>query len=103
MNAVGACTPAHRELDTAAVLRARVIVDTMAACLKEPGELIRFRNDSHHPLTPVTHPSPTVTHTPGDLVAPITAGEIEVSHLKGELGSVLSGQLEGRTSDDEVR
>ena len=40
VNAVGACTPLHRELDTAAVRRSRVIVDTMTACLTEPGDLV---------------------------------------------------------------
>ena len=74
VNAVGACTPMHRELDTEAVRRSRVFVDTMAACLKEPG----------------------------DLVAPLSCGEIEPSHLLGELGAVLGGTLEGRTSDDEI-
>jgi ornithine cyclodeaminase/alanine dehydrogenase-like protein (mu-crystallin family) len=103
---VGACTPVHRELDTAvcachviyvcstlyhllsvlavltmctvcsmqAVRRSRVFVDTMAACLTEPG----------------------------DLVAPLSCGDIEPSHLLGELGAVLAGTLAGRTSDDEI-
>ena len=74
VNAVGACTPAHRELDTEAVLRARVFVDTLAACKTEPG----------------------------DLVAPLKAGEITEAHLLGEVGAVLSGALAGRASDDEI-
>ena len=74
INAVGACSPTHRELDTEAVRRARVFVDTMEACLKEPG----------------------------DLVAPISAKQIEPSHLVGEVGAVLSGQLAGRSSVEEI-
>ena len=57
-----------------AVRRSRVFVDTMAACLTEPG----------------------------DLVTPLSCGEIEPSHLLGELGAVLGGTLAGRTSDDEI-
>ena len=74
VNAVGACTPAHRELDTEAVLRGRVFVDTMEACAREPG----------------------------DLVTPLKAGDIQPSHLLGEVGQILQGRLAGRTSQDEI-
>ena len=62
MNAVGACTPAHRELDTAAVQRARVYVDTLDACLKEPGMsrphflLERTSSDCTPNVTPISYP-----------------------------------------------
>ncbi|MGZ6544436.1 MAG: ornithine cyclodeaminase family protein [Actinomycetota bacterium] len=39
VNAVGSYRPASRELDTAAVLRARVVVETRDAALAEAGEL----------------------------------------------------------------
>ena len=74
VNAVGSCTPAHRELDTEAVRRARVFVDTMAACAVEPG----------------------------DLVTPIRDRELEATHLLGEVGAVLNGALAGRASKEEV-
>ena len=74
VNAVGACTPAHRELDTAAVRGARLFVDTRDACLREPG----------------------------DLVVPLREGELTEEHLLGEVGAVLSGALPGRTTDDEI-
>lgn len=38
--AVGACLPAHRELDPALVARARLFVDSRAAALKEAGDVV---------------------------------------------------------------
>ncbi len=38
--AVGACVPAQRELDPALVARARLIVDSRAAALKESGDIV---------------------------------------------------------------
>jgi alanine dehydrogenase len=38
--AVGSCTPRHRELDPALVARARLIVDSRAAALKEAGDVV---------------------------------------------------------------
>jgi ornithine cyclodeaminase/alanine dehydrogenase-like protein (mu-crystallin family) len=40
INAVGAFTPQMRELDTAAVARARVVVETRASALEEAGDLL---------------------------------------------------------------
>ena len=37
---VGACIPTQRELDPALVQRARVVVDSRAAALKESGDLV---------------------------------------------------------------
>jgi alanine dehydrogenase len=37
---VGACVPRHRELDPALVARARLIVDSRAAALKEAGDVV---------------------------------------------------------------
>jgi ornithine cyclodeaminase/alanine dehydrogenase-like protein (mu-crystallin family) len=39
VNAVGSYQPASRELDTSAMLRARVVVETREAALAEAGEL----------------------------------------------------------------
>ncbi len=38
--AVGACVPTQRELDPALVVRARLIVDSVAAALKEAGDVV---------------------------------------------------------------
>jgi ornithine cyclodeaminase/alanine dehydrogenase-like protein (mu-crystallin family) len=40
INAVGCCTPRERELDLEAVAGSRLYVDTRAACVKEPGDLV---------------------------------------------------------------
>jgi len=74
INAVGACTPAHRELDTNVLQRSKVYVDTMAACIKEPG----------------------------DLVQPLESGEIERSHFLGEIGSLLKGEIENPRGEEDV-
>eukprot|EP01065_Artemidia_motanka_P010044 TRINITY_DN15243_c0_g1_i1.p1 TRINITY_DN15243_c0_g1~~TRINITY_DN15243_c0_g1_i1.p1 ORF type:complete len:552 (+),score=101.38 TRINITY_DN15243_c0_g1_i1:175-1830(+) len=74
VNAVGACTPAHRELDTEAVKRSRLFTDTKEACLKEPG----------------------------DIVVPLEAGEISETHLVAEVGAVLAGQAEGRRGPSDI-
>ncbi len=74
INAVGACFAANRELDTAAVVRSRVIVDRRESALAEAG----------------------------DLLIPMKEGAITESHIVGELGNVLLGRVEGRRSKDEV-
>lgn len=56
--AVGACRAAHRELDTALVARARVVVDSRAAAMKEAG----------------------------DILIPIAEGAINKDHIRAELG-----------------
>jgi alanine dehydrogenase len=40
INAVGSCFPTQRELDTLAVTRSKLFVDTREACLKEPGCIV---------------------------------------------------------------
>ena len=74
VNAVGACTPGHRELATSVLVGSRVFVDTMDACLREPG----------------------------DIVVPLKSGEIQSSLLLGEIGAVLAGTIQGRVSVDDV-
>ena len=72
--AIGACRPTQREMPTALVARARLIVDSRDAALIEAG----------------------------DIVLPIKEGAFGVDHIVGELGAVVLGQCEGRTSDAEV-
>ena len=74
VNAVGACFPATRELDTAAVARARLIVDRRESTLAEAG----------------------------DFLIPRAEGAFGDEHIAGELGDVLLGRLPGRRTADEV-
>lgn len=74
INAVGCCTPRERELDLEAVTCSRLYVDTRAACVKEPG----------------------------DLVVPLQRGELTEDHIVGEIGEVLNGTVGGRESDSEI-
>jgi len=74
VNAVGACVPAHRELDTAAVRRARLFVDRRESAL----------------------------HEAGDILIPIREGAIGEDHIVGEIGELLLGRIEGRRGALEV-
>jgi alanine dehydrogenase len=74
VNAVGACVPAHRELDTAAVRRARLFVDRRESAL----------------------------HEAGDILIPIQEGAIGEDHIVGEIGELLLGRIEGRRDALEV-
>lgn len=74
VNAVGACVPAARELDTEAIRRARLFVDHRAAALKEAG----------------------------DLLIPIAEGAVAAEHVQAEIGDVLAGLHPGRRSGDEI-
>jgi len=74
LNAVGACVPASRELDTAAVARARVFVDRRESAL----------------------------HEAGDLVIPIREGAFGPDHIAAEIGEVLLGRVPGRRSLEEI-
>lgn len=71
---VGACRPTQREMPTALVARSRLFVDSRAGALKEAG----------------------------DVLLAIAEGAIDASHLAGELGEVVLGQVRGRLSDDDV-
>jgi len=74
INAVGAPRPDWRELDTEAVRRARVYVDSRAGALLESG----------------------------DLLLPIQEGAIGRAHIVGEIGEVLAGTMAGRTSARDI-
>jgi ornithine cyclodeaminase len=74
VNVVGAATPACREVDTEAVVRARVYVDRRESALGEAG----------------------------DLLIPLGEGAIEASHVRAELGELLTGRAPGRGSDAEI-
>jgi ornithine cyclodeaminase len=74
VNAVGACFPTARELDTAAVVRSRFYVDTREGALREAG----------------------------DFLIPRSEGAIGDDHIVGEIGEVLIGKVQGRRSPDEI-
>jgi len=74
VNAVGACFPIARELDTAAVARARLFVDRRESALSEAGEV----------------------------VIPIREGAFGPDHIAGELGELLIGRMPGRQTADQV-
>ncbi len=74
LNAVGACAPFARELDSRAVTRSRVFVDQREAAL----------NGS------------------GDLVFPVREGVFSAADLAGEIGDVLLGRAPGRQNDKEI-
>lgn len=73
VNGVGSYTLAMREVDEATVSRARIFVDSRAACLAEAGDLV-------------------------PLLSPGQAGAAAWT----ELGEVVAGQRPGRQSPDEV-
>ncbi len=74
INAVGGSVPAARELDTAAVVRSRLFVDRRESTMNEAG----------------------------DYLVPRAEGAITEAHIRGELGEVVAGTAEGRTSDEEI-
>jgi ornithine cyclodeaminase len=74
INAVGAYTPQMQEIPFETVRRARVFVDSLPACLAEAG----------------------------DLLQPISQGLYSAEQIAGELGQLISGNLAGRTSTDQV-
>lgn len=74
VNAVGASLPAARELDTAAVVRARLFVDRRESTLSEAG----------------------------DFLIPRGEGAITDAHILGELGDLLAGTLQGRLNRDDI-
>jgi ornithine cyclodeaminase/alanine dehydrogenase-like protein (mu-crystallin family) len=76
VNAVGACIPTTRELDTNAVRRARLYVDRRESALAEPG----------------------------DILMPIREGAIGTDHIVAEIGELMleRGKSLGRHSDDDI-
>lgn len=74
VNAVGACVPEARELDAAAVARARLYVDRYESALAESGDFLLARGE----------------------------GAVDDGHIVGELGELLCGACEGRRGDDEI-
>jgi ornithine cyclodeaminase len=74
INAVGACTPNVRELDTNAVQMSTLFTDSCESLFNESG----------------------------DFLIPKSEGAIDNSHVKAELSELISGKKAGRTSKDEI-
>jgi ornithine cyclodeaminase/alanine dehydrogenase-like protein (mu-crystallin family) len=74
VDAVGAFRPTTREVDTATVKRARVVVDTYAGCWEEAG----------------------------DILIPVRARAVRRSHVRAELAEVVAGKKRGRTGPEEI-
>jgi ornithine cyclodeaminase len=74
VNAVGASLRTARELDSAAMARARVFVDRRESAANEAG----------------------------DLLIPRAEGAIGDDHVQGELGEVLLGRVDGRRTEAEI-
>ncbi|MFQ5706931.1 MAG: ornithine cyclodeaminase family protein [bacterium] len=74
LNAVGACVPFMRELDTAAVARSRLFVDRRESALKEAG----------------------------DFLIPQKEGVLDTDHIQGEIGQVLHHQVKGRETAEDI-
>lgn len=74
INAIGTHLPGAREVDSRTIQRATVVTDQTSACLAEAG----------------------------DLVIPLSAGEITESHIHAEIGEIVAGHRPGRTSPQEI-
>jgi len=74
LNVVGSCTPDKREVDTAAICRARLFTDRYESLFKEAG----------------------------DFLIPNKEGIINEDHVKGELGEVLTGTRTGRDNSEDI-
>ncbi len=74
INAVGSCSPATRELDTVAIVKTKLFTDCYESLFNEAG----------------------------DFLIPKKEGAVTDSHVKGELGEVLTGTKKGREHDEEI-
>jgi ornithine cyclodeaminase len=74
VNAVGACFPTTRELDTETVADASFFTDCRESCLNEAG----------------------------DYILAAAEGAVGPEHIKAELGEVLAGMHPGREHEDEL-
>jgi len=71
---VGACRPTQQEMPPQLVKRGRLYVDSSAAAVVEAG----------------------------DIVMNIAAGLFDASHIRGEIGELVLGRVEGRTSPKDI-
>lgn len=74
INAVGACTKIARELDTQAVTKSNLFVDLRESTINEAGDFILAKKE----------------------------GAVNDDHIKGEIGDILTGNMKGRKTDNEI-
>jgi ornithine cyclodeaminase/alanine dehydrogenase-like protein (mu-crystallin family) len=74
VNLVGAHTPATREADSKLMAKGSVFVDLMESALNESG----------------------------DILIPLEEGRFGRSHIRGEIGQLVSGAIEGRRAPEDV-
>jgi len=74
INGIGSYTPEMQEVDVNTVRKAKVVVDSFEASFSEAG----------------------------DLMIPISNGDITKDHIYAELGDLVIGKKPGRTTEDEI-
>ena len=74
INLVGAHTPTTREADSDLMAAGSIFVDLIESAFNESG----------------------------DILIPIGEGRFDRSHIRGEIGQVVAGEIAGRSSSDEV-
>jgi len=74
INGIGSHTPNARELDTEIIKRSKFVGDSYEACFKEAG----------------------------DIIIPVNEKAITESHFHAELGEIITGKKESRTSNSEI-
>ena len=74
INAIGSFKPSMNEITEEVIAHALVYVDHKESVLKESG----------------------------DLINPLQSGAISQSHIVGEIGSLINGQISGRTRKDQI-
>lgn len=74
INAIGSHAPGVRELDTATIVKSKVICDQKEACLAEAG----------------------------DIQIPIEEGAYSPNDIHGDLGAVVNGTIKGRENESEI-
>ena len=74
VNLVGAHTPTTREADTALVQKSTLYVDLIESAQNEAGEILIAKNE----------------------------GAIEMDHIIGEIGRVITGDVPGRTNGEQI-
>jgi len=74
INAVGACTPNARELDSQLMTMSRLVVDNIES----------------------------VFHESGDILIPIQEGRLKEEAVLGDLGQVIVGDIKGRLNKEDI-
>jgi len=74
INLVGAHSPSSREADSSLIANSSVYTDLLDSLFNEAG----------------------------DVLIPIDEGRIDRSHIRGEIGQLLLGEISGRLNDDEI-